>query len=524
MNLSKLINIVKTLLVKIFLIKTFVVKTRPSPIKSGVFKRYSLRLFISLLLIQASACATVKDLNSPVVEPEKIYTPMQLREDLKFLDKSIREIHPEPFTRLSAEKYQTLYEQLYRNLSWPQRLNDFYRAVTPLVTKFSDVHTRVLYPSKKYQQFVEEFGRFPLAVLNTTEGLFVVSDQQVLPTIPVGAEIISINETAISIILERFKDYIPFETESGQRRMMQIEFSRLYWSIYQPGSDYVVEYRWKSNVFKAKVEGLRRTISQQQSPLLSHYGSTNIDDNTALLWLNDFNEKYDDFDEFLGLFFQSMKDQQTQNLILDLRYNQGGITDNLALILQYLSSEPIHWATSAKLKLSDQFRNQHEKLLDNAKNQKYGIYLDWLPVEYFNFTQWEMLFSDDGESFEIDIDPVISEKGVVFSGDIYVLSNGYCFSACASLIAALENNNLATVVGEPSGSLSAVQYGYPVQVILPNTGLKVMIPAMKFVLENKNNIAKNNRKPRFKVERLATDVLAGTDPTFDFVLKLWKKR
>ena len=202
MNLSKLINIVKTLLVKIFLIKTFVVKTRPSPIKSGVFKRYSLRLFISLLLIQASACATVKDLNSPVVEPEKIYTPMQLREDLKFLDKSIREIHPEPFTRLSAEKYQTLYEQLYRNLSWPQRLNDFYRAVTPLVTKFSDVHTRVLYPSMKYQQFVEEFGRFPLAVLNTTEGLFVVSDQQVLPTIPVGAEIISINETAISIILK----------------------------------------------------------------------------------------------------------------------------------------------------------------------------------------------------------------------------------------------------------------------------------------------------------------------------------
>ena len=492
-------------------------------IRCNVPNRYLQRLFLSLLLIQLSACATVEGLKTLVVEPEKIYTPKQLREDLKFLDKSIREIHPEPFSRLTSDKYQTLYDQLYRDLSWPQRLSDFYRAVTPLVTNFSDVHTRVLYPSKKYQQFVERFGEFPLAVLNTSEGMFVVADQQALPIVPVGAEIISINGTNITSILARFKNYVPFETESGQRRMIQIEFSRLYWSVYQPKSEYVIEYRWKSKVFKASLEGVRRTFTQQQSPLVSHYGSMSVDDNTALLWLNDFNEKYDDFDEFLGLFFQSIKDQKKHNLILDLRYNQGGITDNLALMLQYLSAHSIHWATGAKLKLSEQFRNQHKMLLDNAKNQKYGIYLDWLPVEYFNFWQWEILFANDGDLLETEINAVISEREAVFKGNIYVLSNGYCFSACASLITALKYNNLATVVGEPSGSLTDTQYGYPVRVILPNTGLSITIPAMIFTLENKDNRIKNNRLQTFKVERLAADVLAGTDPVFDFTLTLLQK-
>jgi C-terminal processing protease CtpA/Prc len=157
-------------------------------------------------------------------------------------------------------------------------------------------------------------------------------------------------------------------------------------------------------------------------------------------------------------------------------------------------------------------------MLNNAKNQKYGSYLDWLPVEYLNFWQWEILFADDGELLETNIKSVVSEKEHYFAENIIVLTNGYCFSACASLVATLEKNNLATIIGESPGSLTNVQYGYPLEVQLPNTGLRVIIPAMKFILEDANALTSRALEPAYKVERLRLDVLLGRDPVLEFAL------
>jgi hypothetical protein len=490
-------------------------------ISSSVEQRYQ-SIIACLLLLLLSNCASLLDSDIAKTKSEKIYTPAQLRADLNFFNRVLKEVHPEPFARLERNKFQNSFDQLFIQTSWPQRRRDFFRNFAPLVSSISDIHTRVLYPFEEQQYFLEQQGQFPLSVLYSTEGLIVVADQQRIPLIPVGAKLVSINNIDIDTILDNFKNYIPAETVTGQRRMIQMEFTSLLWSVYQLEGDYDVEFIWRNQHFSRKIKGIKNKTTEQAKSTVSHYGLMSIDPSTSVLWLNDFNEEYDKFEAFLDYQFKELVEQNKSNLILDLRYNQGGITDNLALLLSYLTSKPINWATHATLKLSEPFRDQHGLLLNNAKNQKYGNYLDWLPVEYLNFWQWEILFADDGELLETNIKSVVSEKEHYFTGNIVVLSNGYCFSACASLVATLEKNKLATVIGESPGSMTNVQYGYPIEIKLPNTGLKVIIPAMKFVLENTKTLPNNALVPEYKVERLRLDVLLGRDPVLEFALDLLK--
>lgn len=490
-------------------------------ITSAVVRRYQLTI-ACLLLILLSSCASLLESDISKIKSEKIYTPAQLRADLNFFNTILREVHPEPFARLERHEYEENFDQLFIQTSWPQRRRDFFRNLAPLVSSISDIHTRVLYPFEEQQDFLEQEGQFPLAVLYSTEGIIVVADQQAIPLIPVGAKLVSINNIDIDTILDKFKSYVPAETMTGHRRMIQMEFASLLWSVYQLEGDYDVEFIWQNQRHLRRIKGTKTKTIEQDNSQVSHYGLMSIDTNTSVLWLNDFNEEYDKFEEFLDQQFKELVEQNKSNLILDLRYNQGGITDNLALLLSYLTSKPINWATNATLKLSEPFRHQHGLMLNNAKNQKYGNYLDWLPVEYLNFWQWEILFSDDGELLETNIKSVVSEKEHYFSGNIVVLSNGYCFSACASLVATLEKNKLATVIGESPGSLTNVQYGYPIEIELPNTGLIVIIPAMKFILEDSKTLPDNALVPEYEVERLRIDVLLGRDPVLEFALELLK--
>jgi len=479
------------------------------------------RTVILFIITFLSACV-VTPVSDNFGSGESIYTPGQLREDLRFLDKSLRKIHPEPFSRLDLSIYQSTFQQLHQNLIWPLRRQDFYRQMAPLLSRFADTHTRLIYPQQEYLAFIKQYGKFPLALLYSKEGLIVVADEQEKMIVPIGAELLAINDIAIESMLENFKSYIPAETDTGQRKMIQIEFPRLLWSLYDIRKGYVVDYFWQGKVFRKRLVPNRQVIQHEQEPVASHYGSFSIDDQTSLIWLNDFNEQGEIFKQFLYQQFKHISDQNVKTLIVDLRYNNGGITDNLATLLSYLTNRRIQWATQGAIKLSEPFRDHHSHLLSNAKSEKYGNYLGWLPVEYLSLLQWEIFFTSDGKWLESEIKPVYPNREYVFQGKLYVLSNGYCFSACATMVATLQKNKLATIIGESPGSQTHVQYGYPIEVELPNTGLKLVIPAMRFALTEDTKNQQRVITPDYELERSKYDVILGQDTVLDFAVALSK--
>ena len=481
--------------------------------------RYLLVVMLSLIVVACIALPEQKP------SPDKvIFSPEQMRQDLVFIDQKIRQIHPNPFSRRDLNSYRKNYFATYNELSWPRNRQRFYRAILPFISELQDTHIQMQTPVTEFQSFDATYGRFPLKVLMVDQQMVVLKDLQELPTIPVGAEITAINDVPLAELMGTLGAYVAAETESGRLRLIQVQLPELLWIHFPDQSIHTVSFLWRGKQFKQALEPNPRPrllADDKTTSIKSHYGDIAVDSSTTMLWINDFNEDYAQFEDYLDSLFTRLRNEGKNNLILDLRYNQGGITDNIRLLLTYLTPEPIRWAQEARLKVSNAFKAQNNQLVDYTKNKKYSRYLGWLPVEYLNLWQWEILFASEGEMLTTEIEAVESERENFFTGEIVVLSNGYCFSACAALVASLYEANIATVIGEAPGSFVDKQYGYPVDVTLPNTGLTLSIPAMEFILSDSAE-AKQSMVPHYRVNRRRIDVLTETDIVFQAALEFFK--
>ena len=486
----------------------------------NAFRQLAITLALGVLLL--SGCASVPD---EPVSYDVVYTPEQLRDDLKFIDQSLRTIHPNLFSRQTEEDYLNTYAATFGALSSPSNRREYFNSIAPLLASFQDTHIQLQLPVEEFRKFSAQQGLFPLKVLISEGSFIVIADEQDLPTIPVGAEILTINDVSVADLMPQLSQLVPSETETGRLRLIQVHLSKLLWAVFPEANTYTITYRWRDRVFTEPLSPelsvpVAEVLEPETSPeIISNYGSRSINDSTTLLWLNDFNEDSAVFEEYLENLFSKLREDNKSHLILDLRYNQGGLTDNLKLLLSYLSPRPINWAERARLRVSSDFKKQHAQLIDSTKSDKYTAYLGWLPMEYLNLWQWELLFSTEGDVLETDIDPVVENNEMYFQGDVVVLSNGYCFSACAALLSNLQNHNLATIMGESPGSYIGRQFGYPIQIKLPNTGLMLSLPAMEIILHEDVGLTKN-LEPDHEVSRTQQDVINDRDVVLNSALDL----
>ena len=187
--------------------------------------------------------------------------------------------------------------------------------------------------------------------------------------------------------------------------------------------------------------------------------------NTALLWLNDFNENPETFSSFLEEKFEQMASYQIENLIIDVRYNQGGLSENLKNLLARLTDEPVYWASQGLIKISDKLKNNHLTKTKARRESKYKWGLQWLPLEWTDKLQHSIYWADPGETITLDLDS-ITPNGSYRPERVWVLTNGFCYSACSLFVASVNHYQLAKTMGEQTGSLARYQFAYPVKIKL----------------------------------------------------------
>jgi len=67
-----------------------------------------------------------------------------------------------------------------------------------------------------------------------------------------------------------------------------------------------------------------------------------------------------------------------------------------------------------------------------------------------------------------------NRKGPGFSGDVYILTSVFTYSAAMDFAMLIQDNGLGTIVGEPSGNLPH-SYGDVACFSLPNSGLYMQV-------------------------------------------------
>lgn len=433
-----------------------------------------------------------------------------LRVDIDQLVVLLEEIHPEPYVLISKLDFLKKAESIKQSIQYPLSRSEFYLRVAPLVTELGDIHSRIDIPKylqNKHQQnnqrkFASQKNKlFPLAVLYENDGLYVAADLSLHPQIPTGAIITEINEAPVEFLLQVMKRLTARETAAGQRRRIQVEFPWLLAVMGYARPDYEIAFQWQGRDMAVTVTGIKpppdksQTVDAiesesanddglitQSKSTVSFYGFSKLTAQTVLLWFNDFNEDPQVFESFLNSQFERLSGQGISNLIIDVRYNDGGLSQNIKNLLSHITSKEIYWAKSGQINISAPLKELHQKKTRQRRKNKYTWGLQWLPLEWTDSLQYEISWSDFGEKVAVDFE-AIQPADMIKPTNIIVLTNGFCYSACSSFVAAVNQHKLAETLGEITGSFARVQYGYPLTTKLPHSQLKLTLPTIKLLVD-----------------------------------------
>ncbi len=237
----------------------------------------------------------------------------------------------------------------------------------------------------------------------------------------------------------------------------------------------------------------------------------------ALRFLKKDTKDAHDFGKFLQSFFKKVHQQNIQNLIIDLSYNSGGDERLGKQLIWYLTEQQPKGFTEY-INNSEYFKTQIKKdyrKYNELYEEKYDIPL---PKGEVNIT--EKLFNQPyfDDITKADSPFLLDETIPKFKGKVFLITSPRTFSAAQVLATTMADNNLATIIGEPTGSKPTGQTGASM-FKLPNTK---KIIAISYTYMERPDTTKNEEDslyPDIEIYRTLKDFLNGRDNVMEYILK-----
>ncbi len=430
---------------------------------------------------------------------ETTFSRENLKADLRYLKSKLENNHPNLYLYTSKSAIDKTFDSLENSIVNPLTESAFYRHITIISSIIKDGHTIIL-PSEATTSFQNSTGSFlPYHFVIIENRLFTDMVYTSDISIPVGSEITAINNIAATEIIKQLTER---QVRDGNNLTYPIwilsNYFRQYYSfIFGHPSSFTISYKINGQTNAASIKALTKDsiyfYRKQNYPgktfsILPNEGLQLKIDNEkkyALLTIKNFHNdvlKRDykqNFEKVIASFFEKINDSKTENLILDLRNNQGGDIENGVYLLSYLLDKPFSVVQEYFCVESDGIQPCHGPSL--------GLH---------------------------------NPKGNNFKGKLYVLINGGSFSNSGIVSSCLQANNRAAFIGQETGGNPNVIAGFIKDIKLPNTKIQVQIPTKQFVITNK---LKNNGRgimPSQIVEPALADILNGKDTELDYTIDL----
>ena len=458
-------------------------------------------------------------------------TKEQVTEDYSILKNILTQGYPSLYEYTSRSDWDSLFTSFENEkLSIIKSNNDLYKSITELTDYARDGHLIVMRP-----QLTSIPKLFPL-LLKIIDGKFYTDTDDF--GIPIGSEIISINYISATEIRDMFLKYAPSDgyNTSKKDRQIEREFSILHFYEFGTKDTYQVRYRTFSNeVFEKNVksqsfESIGGRFVNRSSYFSSYHNATNkiefvnstigkrepflyfIDSlNTAVLTMNSFQLNVDKFREELKIIFKNINRKKVENLIIDIRQNEGGYPLNSINAFSYIAHQPFKQQKSSSVSTSSLPEENHSQNLVNGYTYKtfFEKYYQNAPKKE---NEW-ILMTDENEPFMIP-----NKNG--FKGKTYVLIGGKTFSAGSSFALFCKNQGITLIGEETGGGYYTQTGGYPIIYTLPNSKIKVLISFVKISRYTKDETVKKGSGivPDIEFPITINDLIDGTDRRLDYVL------
>ncbi|WKN42669.1 S41 family peptidase [Tunicatimonas pelagia] len=457
-------------------------------------------------------------------QPNKVFSPDELREDFKIMIGSLRDFHPGLYWYRPKREIDNAFETAYAKLNHSMDEHEYLRILGSVISKIGCSHTQLRLSDSTYQTYKEENNYFPLSVIALDNKLYAT--QSVENSIDAGNEILSINDLSTDSLIQIFEES---HWTEGLHPVMFNEISRYFkhysYPIFIGNAElYIIEYIDSEG--NRRKSGLEKDLKKFSSPIVDYTFSDNLtlsfhsanevsaailDVNVFFDWKKD-GKKYK-FSKKLRSAFKQIDSSGVNNLIIDLRDNGGGRAPYELFSYLYDSNFT--------------FFNRMEFILDTES--VYAKYCDPKLSKLWISGQAKKSNQINDSTYQLQNEPMLKEQKPSkpqFLGNVYVLINGGCFSATSDLAALIKSHKLATFFGtETGGSYYGNTSMEDAWVTLPNSKVRVKIPLVRHFLSVEPMIPLGRGViPDYKVEQSITDLKNGVDTQMEFVFTLLKEK
>lgn len=477
--------------------------------------------FFAILFLCSLFFASCQTTNVAYV-PSKKYERKKLQEDYILLKDILEKKHPALYWYTSKDSMDAYFKQYYAAI--PDSMSEpafAWQILAPLIEKIKCGHTSVGF-SKNYVRWSEgkKFPSFPLYLKVWGDTMAVIGNLNLKDSIfKRGTFIKSINGFTNKQIIQKMFNYLPQDgyAENSNYIRLSANFPYFHRNIFGLSKNYNIEYLDSNHIVQKTTIPLFTPIkdtSKKDSAVvrirkpkpsrkdqLNNIRLLEIDSlgRYGVMTLNGFTKGK--LRKFFKQSFRTLKDQQIDNLILDIRNNGGGKVGLSTLLTKYISRSKFKVADTVYAKsntvapytkyISGRFFNTIQ-LKFISKKQKDGLYhLGWLERKTFH-----------------------PKKKLHYNGNVYVLTSGPTFSASVLFCNAVKGQEGIQLVGEETGGGWYGNSGIMIpDITLPNTKLRVRLPLFKLV--QYHHVEKNG-------SGVIPDIIIGT--SYDALLKGYDKK
>lgn len=461
----------------------------------------------------------------------KEFTKSDLLKDFDLTVNSLKEAHTGLYWYMTVPYFDSICND--QRIKITDGLNglDFYRILAPVISATKEGHCKISYSNELDNYFGQKGKYLPLFIKFFDNKPYVLNNTDTVET--KGLVLSKVNGHPFEEILEKIFPTISsdgfnltkkFKTLDGQ------DFSYYYNDVYEQTDIYTVELTDPlSNQTKSYSIASKNSnwMSKNWEDLSSHLFDkknipsflTFIDQNkTAILTYNTFrSDKYTDFHKTTDQYFNAILSSRVQNVIIDLRNNSGGDEGFEDYVFAYLTDRPYK---KYKYVQASAFSYSFLKYSNKSSTEKQTALQNSLKEEHFLDTDGRILRKAN---------ILIPEKPKKnsFKGNLYVLIGGNTYSGGSEFASLIKEHRKATFIGEEcGGGFYGNTSGFSIELILPNSQLRIKIPLLKFILHTKNsNIPFGHGVlPDYPLQPKYTDFLNGQDTELEFTKKLIKRK
>jgi hypothetical protein len=469
-------------------------------------KRFFLLLFCLLSFKSAYSQNTKENVLT------RKYAPSALKEDAVILKNVILKMHPVIGIYRPRDYYVDLFDSFINSLNDSLTEKEFRIKTKILLDELHCGHTEAL-SSREYLKASnrEKPGFSPYVFMPLNNKLYVLAsvNRKKDTLLKRGTEITRLNGIPTDSMLRVCGKLITTDgfNATGKEHYLKIGFNSYYPSLFGRADTFEVEYKKGDSVKllrypPVKIQNIPSIpLGPKDDSLFIVYKRARIKhrfldsaNKTMLVRVHSFSRRK--FKKAYRRIFRKLDKNNSENLIIDLRYNGGGSLENSYRLLSYMLDKP-----------------QEQTLWTGIKKYPFKNYTRgniWFRSMRLGFRLIAKKRTvNDTDHFTYTIRP---RKKHHYNNKVYVLINGGSFSASCLVAAYLKNNGKATFVGdETSGAAEGCNAGITPYYKLPNTNVRIRVPAFRIVHDVTPAITGRGIIPDYKVEYGIMDILYRRD-------------